>query len=342
MKRILKKVEVSFISLVGKGANGKTIIYKSANHADNPAYSKEITILKTDPEKQIVYGIVYSPDEVDSQGDTASAKVIEEMAYEFMKSARTMNVDQQHDFKGDEGFVAESWILKQTDALFPDEKPGSWAVGIKVTNGDTWERVKKGEITGLSLAGAAVVEEVKSDNILNKLRKWLGLEKDFDAEVENRELRTYVMTLEDALFEIMNDETVTDKKAAIMETLGQFVDAMSKLNLSNITKAGKVISAKNLTKLKSALTELQDLIAAAEQEEINKSGKENEMTPDEIKAAIKEAITPLEQKIDTLEKNADLLKAQGERIEALEKSSPGSQQKTGNQDNSKATFGWLQ
>ena len=83
-KRRLKKVDVSFISLVAKGANQKTIIYKSAEASDNPLYSKTISIKKYDEEKGILYGLVYSPDEVDSQGDIASADVIETMAHDYV------------------------------------------------------------------------------------------------------------------------------------------------------------------------------------------------------------------------------------------------------------------
>src|SRR5690606_31643251 len=113
-KRFLKSVNVNFISLVDKGANQKTIIYKSANKpANEDNYHKTIAIKKTDADKHEVYGIVYSPNEVDTEGDFTSAEVIKEMAYGFMKAGQTANVDKQHDYKPDDGFVAQSWIVQK-------------------------------------------------------------------------------------------------------------------------------------------------------------------------------------------------------------------------------------
>ena len=84
MKRRLKKVEANFISLVGKGANNKIIIFKSVQNSGGLQYQKQVEIKKVDEEQHMVYGIVYSPDEVDLQGDIASAEVIKDMAYSFI------------------------------------------------------------------------------------------------------------------------------------------------------------------------------------------------------------------------------------------------------------------
>lgn len=157
--RKLKKIDVGFISLVDKGANRKRLIFKNRD-CGALAIEKTIVIKKTDEEQRMVFCIVYSPDEIDTQGDFAPASVIKEAAYNFMRCARTNNVDKQHDFIPDEGFVAESWLVKENDPVFPSETSGSWAVGIKVENDETWQLIKEGEITGLSLAGLAVTEDV--------------------------------------------------------------------------------------------------------------------------------------------------------------------------------------
>jgi hypothetical protein len=174
--RKLKKIDVSFISLVDKGANRKRLIFKNCEGAAS-AIEKTLPIKKYDDEQKMVFCIVYSPDEIDTQGDYAPADVIKEAAYNFMRSARTNNVDKQHDFVPDEGFVAESWLVKENDSVFPEEPLGSWAVGIKVENDETWQLIKSGEITGLSLAGLAVTEEVEkqSDSILEKIRELFHL-----------------------------------------------------------------------------------------------------------------------------------------------------------------------
>ncbi len=155
----LKDIAISHISLVKAGANGKEIIYKSSDVA--PSYAKEIKIAKNDEEKGVVYGIVYSPDQEDSQGDFADAEQIEKAAYAFMKNRNTLNVDQNHDFVNKSAYVAESWLLRKGDAIFPDESEGSWAVAIKLDSEELKEAVKKGQIAGLSMAGVALREEVE-------------------------------------------------------------------------------------------------------------------------------------------------------------------------------------
>ena len=125
--RKLKKIDVNFISLVDKGANRKKLIFKNSSGCSS-AFEKVLQIKKCNEEQRMVFCIVYSPGETDTQGDTASADVIKEAAYNFMRCARTNNVDKQHDFIPDEGFVAESWIVKENDSVFPDEPEGSWVL----------------------------------------------------------------------------------------------------------------------------------------------------------------------------------------------------------------------
>ncbi|HZW38305.1 MAG TPA: XkdF-like putative serine protease domain-containing protein [Ignavibacteriaceae bacterium] len=171
-KRILKKVEVNFISLVKKGANNKTVIYKNNPAEEN--YNKNFSVKKVDDEKNIIYGIVYSPDEVDLQGDTASAEVINEMAYQFMKSSRTRNIDHQHNENPVDAYIAESWLIKKGDPVFPNEKEGSWAVAIKIDDKDLWQLVKSGEISGLSIGGFADIEEAPKKSFVQKISGWVN------------------------------------------------------------------------------------------------------------------------------------------------------------------------
>ena len=159
-KRKLKNVVVDFISLVHRGANRKTIIYKSGEDSNPPL----ISIRKVDADKRLVYGIVYSPDEVDSQGDFAPKEVIQEMAYNFMKEGKLNNIDRQHNYKAGYGFLAESWLTKTNDPVFPEEKEGSWAVIIKVEDDTLWNDIKEGKITGLSMAGEAETDSAAPEN----------------------------------------------------------------------------------------------------------------------------------------------------------------------------------
>lgn len=155
----LSNIAITHISLVKAGANRKSIIYKSSDK--EPLYSKDILIKKSDDEKGIVYGIVYAPEQKDTDGDFASADEIIKAAYSFMKERNTTNVDKQHSFENVEAFVAESWIVKASDPIFPDEPVGSWAVAIKLESDELKKAVKDGDIAGLSMAGTAVKKEEK-------------------------------------------------------------------------------------------------------------------------------------------------------------------------------------
>lgn len=159
MAKKLKDIEITHISLVKAGANNKTFIYKS-KEAD-PAYENIVQIAKQDTEKGIVYGIVYEPDTVDAQGDFTTAEEIQKAAYNFMKSLNNRNVDKNHTFKSEDAYVAENWIVRKGDTLFPNAKEGAWAVAIQLESDTIKKSVKDGELKGLSMAGTAIKEDVQ-------------------------------------------------------------------------------------------------------------------------------------------------------------------------------------
>ncbi len=172
----LKDIKVDFLSLVSRGANGKRIFWKSGTSRPEGADAVETplrSVVKSD-EKRMVYGVVYSPRQTDTQNEFASETEIEKAAYGFMKGLRLLNVDAQHDFDPKAAYVAESWILKGVDSLFPKEPEGSWAVGIKVEDDALWEGVKKGELAGISMAGYAVKVRKGEDGFLAKMEELLS------------------------------------------------------------------------------------------------------------------------------------------------------------------------
>lgn len=247
--RVLSDIDVTFISLVDKGANQKTIIWKAAGESAEPAFKRTIDVVKTDADKRLVYGIVYAPDEWDAHEDTASASEIEKAAHLFMKAARTQKVDKQHDLSADEGYVAESWIVREGDSLF--KEVGAWAVAIKVENDETWDMVKSGEIAGISLYGTASYEEVqKSDpnkdvtnmdknneqqpaGPLARLTKWVtekaaGLKKDFASNLQHNQIGAAV----NALWYALDDITYSshrDKLSALIEEAQSFIQHIESL-----------------------------------------------------------------------------------------------------------------
>lgn len=150
-------LSVEFISLVKRPANGRRIVLRGATGG-----AREFAITKADALLHRVYGVVYAPDSVDAQGDWADAETIRRAADEWMRSGRAEQVDHEHGFVPLPAFVAESWIVRAGDALFPDEKPGAWAVGIQIEDAALWDAIEAGDVQGISLAGTA------------RLQKWQG------------------------------------------------------------------------------------------------------------------------------------------------------------------------
>lgn len=286
MPRELKNLHVSWISLVDKGANRKSIIFKSDKFVSDKLL-KTIDIKKTDEEKHLVYGIVYAPDEVDAHGDFSKAATIENAAHEFMKERNTQNVDKQHSLEKQPAYIAESWIVRKGDELFPEEI-GAWAVAIKVEDEELWLAVKSGEIGGISLYGEAEVEP--DENLFRKFVKWLRKDLDGAMEMEQKigQLREFGWLMEKVINQILNSEDTTEeKRAQIEESVSQFKAKIDELNLTDLAKSGAVLSGANFKKLKDAIEILSAVISAANKEETKVDKKEiQEM----IDAAIAKAL----------------------------------------------------
>ena len=121
------------------------------------AFTCDVPFIKADKAKQIVYGIVYSPDEVDSQGDEASAEEIEKAAHDFLATCRVMKV--MHKGKPAKVDVIESYIAPEDVTIGEQEvKKGSWVVAVKIHSKKIWKAVVDGELTGFSMAGRAAEE----------------------------------------------------------------------------------------------------------------------------------------------------------------------------------------
>lgn len=169
-KKKLSDIRIEFISLVEKPANGMEIVWKS-NHVsaasgsrDNgiPESRKEWcgAIKKSDDEKHLVFATVYEPDTVDSQGDFAEAGEIEKAAHLFLAEYRQEQVDTEHNQYPNGSVVVESFIKRGEVAEYPDTKDGAWCVVLKIRDIEVWDKIKSGEIAGVSMAGSAMVTEM--------------------------------------------------------------------------------------------------------------------------------------------------------------------------------------
>lgn len=127
--------------------------------AEDAPTAFEVDLKKYNLEKGLVYGIVYMPDEVDSQGDFTSSEEIERAAHEFLPQA-AMNL--HHTDKEANVTVVESYIAP-CDLKFDSGelvKKGSWILVSKVNDADLLKSIETGEITGYSLEGTCMKLEI--------------------------------------------------------------------------------------------------------------------------------------------------------------------------------------
>jgi len=120
-----------------------------------------------------------------------TADTVRKAAEAYMKHQNTNNATLQHEEKVTGVHTVESWIVEDSkndkSNLYGYELPkGTWFVSMRVNNDEVWERIKSGELKGLSIEGYFVdkmetlsKEKEPSDNeILLALADLLGLMND--------------------------------------------------------------------------------------------------------------------------------------------------------------------
>ncbi len=117
-----------------------------------------IAAIEKSADERIVYGIVYEPDTVDAQGDSASEEEIKKAAYYFMENNPTFKI--QHKGKAVNSKVLESFIAPDDYTVAKRKvKKGSWVLVTRINDKKLWKDIKSGKFTGYSMAGYAKVEE---------------------------------------------------------------------------------------------------------------------------------------------------------------------------------------
>lgn len=118
----------------------------------------KFNIIKIDKKQQIIGGVVYEPDEIDTQGDYTNKKEIEKAMYRFMEKYATNTKRIRINHKGKkyffpiiESFIPDHDITKGGQKL----KAGTWWLMIKVPDEKIWTEIEKGNLTGFSMGGRA-------------------------------------------------------------------------------------------------------------------------------------------------------------------------------------------
>ncbi|WP_439108591.1 XkdF-like putative serine protease domain-containing protein [Bacillus thuringiensis] len=333
--RELKNAEITHISYVDKAANNrKFFLTKSA--AAKPNFQKEVKIItKADDAQKLVYGVVYEPGTEDLHKDFMTESEIEKAAHKFMKDAR--NIDTQHDFAPGAGEVVQSYIAPAEFEINGEViQKGSWVIVTKATD-EVWEKIQNGEITGYSMAGTAEVEEQEEvsksvSTFFKSLTQHIGtffngeniaaiqkgeVRDNYTRNQQNRNVWAAWDSLEDAYYgsrwdNYTNEAIDFNRLESAIQDFGEIIQeirnggdiAIAKA-LENkpvtslaeeIEKAGKKISAANQADIEAAYTALQNIIDRISDEE------EDEVKLDDITKALADAVAPINERLEKLEK----------------------------------------
>ncbi|WP_342412138.1 XkdF-like putative serine protease domain-containing protein [Bacillus sp. FSL K6-1560] len=331
MPRELVNAKITHVSYVDKAANQKQFFFMKSEK--QPDFQKEVKVIaKEADEQKLVYGIVYEPDTVDAHGDFMTAAEIEKAAHGFLKDAR--EIDKQHDFQGGVGEVVESYVAPADFEMNGETiKKGSWVLVTKASE-EVWEEIKKGEITGYSMAGVADIakqeEPVSPDEkgLFNFLKNFFAgnislskgtVQDKYDEGRKRREFWAAQDALNSALFKWDYSEGMETDPEKIREALQDFVNIAQEVLISNdilktigskpeeLQKAGRKFSASNLQEIKSAHTALGNLLSQVETE-----GEEEEMNAEDVAKSIEEALEPIQKRLTELEKDEDPKKKKDE------------------------------
>lgn len=270
--RKLENVKVTHVSYVDKAANKKSFFLTKAE--GEPTFEKVVKLVtKADDPQKLVYGVVYGPDEEDAHGDYMDAETIEKAAHSFMEEYQ--QIDKQHDFTTNAGKVVESYVAP-VDMTIEDTTitKGTWVLVTKATD-EMWEDIQKGEFTGYSLAGTAEVEEVQKQTTDN-----------FNRRKIYRDVNAAIDAFHSASWTILDNYSANDA-----EKLAEIQDEVTELS----ALLGTIQTTKSVTK--------QGLIETVKSFfSTQKSKGEQEMTEEELKKALGEALNPFTERLEKLEK----------------------------------------
>lgn len=269
--RKLENVKVTHVSYVDKAANKKSFFLTKAE--GKPTFETAVKLVtKADDPQKLVYGVVYEPETEDAHGDYMDAETIEKAAHSFMEDYQ--QIDKQHDFTTSAGKVVESYVAP-VEMTINDTTitKGTWVLVTKATD-EMWEDIQKGEFTGYSLAGTAEVEEIKKQTKNN-----------FNRRKTFRDVNAAIEAFQSAAWSILDNYSSddADKVAEIQKEVSELSELIGTIQTTKaVTKQGVVNGIKSFFSTK-------------------KSKEEHDMTEEELKKALGEALNPITERLQKLE-----------------------------------------
>ena len=155
-----EELAIDAISLVTSPAIETDFVYFNNNKAN-------LTFAKVNEEKRLLvspalipYKQIYRYDANKDKNYYVyfTAETVRKAAESYMKHQNTNSATLQHEEKVTGVHTVESWIVENStndkSNLYGYELPvGTWFVTMRVLNDEVWERIKSGELKGLSIEG---------------------------------------------------------------------------------------------------------------------------------------------------------------------------------------------
>ena len=147
-----------------------SLVNSPAIEVDFVFFGKEknnLTFAKVDEEKRELIAPALIPNKqiyrYDANTDSDyyvyfSKDTVKKAAYSYLKHNNHHKATYEHQQRVAGVLTVESWIIEDTDkdksSLYGFSLPaGSWMVKMAIENDDLWQRIKEGELKGLSIEG---------------------------------------------------------------------------------------------------------------------------------------------------------------------------------------------
>lgn len=336
-KSVKKAIEISdakidYLSLVDKAANKwQWIVAKELGAPNRFRYDKPILKSESEGDNHFVIGVVYEPMTADYHDNFMTEEEIKKACEWFNENG--LGSDLQHNENTLEGVkIVKSWVTEEDTTIEGTVvKAGTWLAKAEIIDDDLWSKIEKGEITGWSMGGTGKystqdvdideIEKSIGQSILDKIGKALGLtpkhiqkgaySEKYKETAKRNNFWNAVSTLEDILYPYSSwdytrsFESDVDK---IKEALQEFSETMEGILLGTpeevaksfelpVNKAGKKISSKNVEKLKTAQSAINELLDSVEGEEEMNETQVQKMIDEAIKKAL-DGTKPVEGEVN--------------------------------------------
>jgi hypothetical protein len=143
----------------------KYLVWSNPNENKSPELvsivSKYVKILKGTVDHYVLAPVLV-PNEPDWYGDIVDEQEIRNAASEWLNNYRKLGILHKELISNDEVVVTDSFVAP-TDIMLDNVvvKKGTWLLGVKILSDELWKLIEAGDITGFSIDGMAMREELR-------------------------------------------------------------------------------------------------------------------------------------------------------------------------------------